>query len=292
MRNLSLEEKRRHSSQLVPFSYYKCLIPDYFPNVPLHCHSETEINYIISGGSEIVCGDRRYITKKGDIVIIPPDKLHAIYPVADQKQFYDTIVFSMDMLGSSENDRSCAEFIRPLLNGSMDITPVITSDHSYYSELKTAVENIFSCAKGNSSSLDILMKSELFRLFWLLVESGDIFEVKGDNAKKSELLRPAIEYMNENYQDNITITVLAEQVCMSKSYFMRRFREITGTGAIEYLSQLRIKKACELMVSTDISVSDAAFESGYRNLSNFNRQFRQLVGCSPREYKALQKQSM
>ena len=46
------------------------------------------------------------------------------------------------------------------------------------------------------------------------------------------------------------------------------------------------------MVSTDISVSDAAFESGYRNLSNFNRQFRQLVGCSPREYKALQKQSM
>lgn len=286
---MNYEEEKRHSSQLVPFSWYKCFIPDYFANVPLHWHGEFEINFIISGCAEFICGDDRFLSHEGDIVVIPPNMLHAIYPNEDCKQRYDTIVFSAEMIGASENDRCAAECIKPLTNGGASVNCRITSGHIYYDELKTTAENIFSCAKGNTPRLDMLMKSELLRFFWLLWESGDISAADENTVSKSDMIRPAIEYMNENFAENITVRQLAEVSHVSKSYFMRRFKEAAGMGAIEYLSRLRIKKACEILSETDKTSSETAAECGFGNLSNFNRQFRAVVGCTPREYRRLVK---
>lgn len=287
MDRISSEEKRRHSSRLKPFSYYKCLIPDYFGCVPLHWHGEFEINYIISGRAEFICGSEKFISAAGDIIIIPPDMLHAIYPCQGEKQLYDTIVFSPEMLGASDGDRCAAECIRPVINGGFTVNVRITREHIYYDELKTSAENIFSCAKGNSARLDMLMKSELLRLFWTLENSGDISPADNVSSADGELIRPALEYMNNNFRENITVEQLAQTVHLSKSYFMSRFRQYAGTGAIEYLSQLRIKKVCELLTASDITAAEAAFECGFRNLSNFNRQFKKAVGYTPKEYRKL-----
>lgn len=281
------EEKKKHSSQLIPFSYYKCLIPDYFANVPLHWHSEFEINYILAGCAEFICGDKKFISAEGDIIIILPNQLHAIYPHENNNQLYDTIVFNAEMLGISENSRCAVEYISPLASGISDINIRITNEHVHYSELKAIIESIFSCAKGNTPLLDMLMKSELLRLFWLLEESGSISQTARKNADKSESIRLAIDYMNKNYADNITIEQLAEIAHISKSYFMRRFKETAGVGAIEYLSQIRIKRVCSILAKTDKTATEAAFECGFRNLSNFNRQFLNIVGCTPREYRKM-----
>lgn len=282
-----LEEKKRHSSQIRPFSYYKCLVPDYFANVPLHWHAEFEINYIISGCAEFICKDSRFVSREGDIIILPPNMLHAIYPCEGFKQRYDTVVFSLDMLGASENDRCASECLKPFFSGDFEVNPHITKEHIYYEELKTIVENIFSCAKGNTPRLDMLIKSELLRLIWLLEESGDISKATKRTSPRSDIIRPAIEYMNERFYENITVEQLSEIVHMSKSYFMLRFKESAGVSAIEYLSQLRIKKACEILSETDKTAAETAFECGFRNLSNFNRQFLKIVGCTPKDYRKI-----
>lgn len=284
MEKLSLQEKIQHSSGKKPFSYYKCRIPDYFPNVPLHWHKEIEINYVISGTAEFVCGDDKFITSEGDIVLVMSDMVHSVYPHNNSEQFYDTIVFSPDMIGASVNDRSSNEYVKPFSEGMAYVKPLITRKHVYYEELKTTVENIFSCAKGNTSSLDILLKSELMKFFWILLENHDI-DKKECAEGKNEFLKTIIEYMNKNYDENITISDLACEVCMSKSYFMQKFRDSAGMGAIEYLSQLRVRKACEILRDSDISSGDTAFMCGFRNISNFNRQFRKIVGMTPKEYR-------
>lgn len=281
---MALKEKRQHSSELVPFSYYKCLIPDFFPCVPLHWHGEFEINYILEGSAEFLCGEERFISRSGDIIIIPPNMPHAIYTYGNSTQRYDTIVFSADMLGAHSNDRSAAECIIPLMNSHSVIRHHITEDHPYYSEIITITENIFSCAKGDSYRLDMLMKSELLRLFWLLENNGDIHPV-AENSTDYSSIRPSLEYISENFCENITIQQLADISHLSKSYFMNRFRQTAGVGAIEYINQLRIKKACRLLLESSMSMTETAFECGFRNISNFNRQFRKLVGCTPCEYK-------
>ena len=281
------EEKRQHSSQLIPYSYYNCLIPDFFPCVPLHWHKEFEINFILDGSSDFICGDEKFTSHSGDIIIIPPNMLHAIYPHNQSRQRYDTLVFSMDMLLASAEDRCSAECIYPMMNGSSEIINLITPQHPYYSELRMIAETFFSCAKGNTPQLDMLMKSELLRFFWLLENNGDISRRENIRNIRIETIRPALEHINDHFSENITILSLAEKSHLSKSYFMNCFKSFVGIGAMEYVTQLRIKNACRLLEETDKTTAETAFECGFNNLSNFNRHFKEIVGCTPTEYRKL-----
>lgn len=282
MNNINSKEKRIHSCDIKPFSYYKCIIPDHFNCVPMHWHNEFEINYIREGSAEFICGEEKFTSSKGDIIITQPNVLHSIYPGVNAGQVYDTLVFSHEIFGSSNSDRYISECIRPLINGSMKIRTHITPEHHYYPELEIIAENIFACAKGNSPQLDMLMRSELIRLFWLLETEA---ETAPELCRADSIIRPALEYIAEHFNENITVSQLAASVHLSESYFMNRFRKHVGLSAVEYISHFRIDKACKGLIGTKKNVLEIAFECGFHNISNFNRQFRRIIGCSPTEYR-------
>jgi len=66
---------------------------------------------------------------------------------------------------------------------------------------------------------------------------------------------------------------------------MNQFQKHVGFSAVEYISHFRINRACRLLTNTKQNVLDIAFDCGFRNISNFNRQFRKITGCSPTEYR-------
>ena len=72
------KEKRQHGSMQVPYSYYDCRMPDYFPGVPLHWHGEMELNYIKRGTGYFQYEDRLLTAHAGDIFLIQPNLVHAI----------------------------------------------------------------------------------------------------------------------------------------------------------------------------------------------------------------------
>lgn len=279
------EEKRQHSTTFVPYSHYECRIPEDFMNVPMHWHNEFEINRILHGKGVFICGDDKIIAKEGDLLILPPNMLHAAYPYKNNTLIYNALVFHPVMLGANSNDRCTTECIRPIMNGSIKINVHIRADLSNYPELKAAADHIFSYAQSNQPQLDLLLKSELLRFFWLLESNETIICREDTEVSYSELIRPALEYMMKNYQENISIDQLANLIPLSKSYFMGCFKKAVGVGAIEHLTLLRINAACDALTNTDRMISDISFNCGYSNLSNFNRQFKKIVGCSPKEYR-------
>lgn len=289
MNNTATEEKRTHSSKLVPYSYYQSEIPTYFSCVPLHWHSEFEINYILKGKGELVCGDDKVLFEEGDILLFQPNILHAIYACDNMELCYDTLVFSPDMIGACENDRSAVEYIHPLINGAYRMEVKVSPVSRGYPELQKTVENIFIYVKSNLALNDLMLKSELMHLFWLLENMGYICHYAQNRRIRSEALKPVIEYINANYHENITIEQLSEIAHLSKSYFMSSFKKVAGIGAIEHITQLRIKAACEMLEGTDQTAAEIAFACGFGNISNFNRHFRRIVGCTPNEYRKISK---
>lgn len=282
MNQKSSRENRIHSSEIRPYSYYKCIIPDHFNCVPMHWHSEFEINYIREGSAEFICGEEKFTSAAGDIIIIQPNVMHSVYPCPDTRQIYDTLVFSHTVFGGTDSDRYFRECIRPLINGNMRILTHITPEHHYYSELKNITENIFACAKGDTPQLDMLMRSELLKIFWLLETEA---ETDTDIGETGENIRPALEYIAAHFHEVITIKQLASAVHLSESYFMNQFQKHVGFSAMEYISHLRISKACRELIRTQKTILEIAIDCGFRNISNFNRQFRKIVGCSPTEYR-------
>ena len=278
-------EKKEHTNSEKLFNLYLQRMPEYFACTPLHWHTEFEINYILEGCADFMIGDVKFTSEKGDIIVATPNVLHSVYPHERQKQVYVTFLFSPEMLGMSIGDRLSANFILPIVSGELSVNPRITKEHFYYSKLILAMDNIISAAEGNTTYLDLLIKSELMRFFWLLNEAGDITKKTFKASINDEIIYPAIEYINAHFSEDISIQVLAKEVNFSESYFIRMFHKKTGVSAIEYLNQIRIKAVCEQLKLTETAISEIAFNCGFRNLSNFNRVFKRIVGTTPKAFR-------
>lgn len=169
------------------------------------------------------------------------------------------------MLGLSGDDRSIATFIRPIINGNLEITPHITSNKPYYNEIKKCTESVFLLYKTKSAQYDVTLKSELLKLLWILSNNGEITKSAFAVSTDVEGLKPA-QYITENYKEDITIDKLSEISHLSKSYFMNRFKQYFGIGAMEYIIQLRIKFACEALQNTNKAITQISSECGFNNL--------------------------
>lgn len=278
-------ENRQHSTTVRPYSYYECQIPELFMSVPMHWHGEFELIYIRQGRGEFICGSEKLEAEEGELFLIPPNMLHATYPVKERRLLYDALVFSPVMLGAGSGDRCTSECIRPLINGERGLHVCIRKTAENYGELKKAAGQIFVCVHEDSPRMDLLLKSELLRFVWLLEESGDLVVKSKGGGAEDETLRPALEYMAQKFREEITVEELAGLVHLSESHFMKCFRRTVGISAMEHLSRLRINAACEALCESSDRIADIAFACGYSNLSNFNRQFLKKAGCSPKEYR-------
>ena len=285
MSNREKEERRQHSTSFIPYSYYECRIPHYFRNVPMHWHSEFEINYVVHGEGEFICGNDRFVARRGEILVLPPNMLHAAYPSAGGEVTYQALVFHPVMLGANTHDRCTAECIRPLVNGTMRVSVRIGEDARQYVQMREAVEQIFACVTGLRPLPDLLLKSELMRMFWLLETDETCLRREDAGIDYCETIRPALEYMVKNFREDITVAQLAGLTHLSESYFMSCFKKAVGVGAIGYWAQLRMNAACEALACTKEQISEIALACGYSNLSNFNRQFKKVTGFAPKTYR-------
>lgn len=104
-------------------------------------------------------------------------------------------------------------------------------------------------------------------------------------SKKSEIIKPALQYMKEKYNRTLRLDPLADMCGVSKSYFCRLFKEEMGQGVAEYAISLRMNEACRLLTETDDSVVVIAISVGYVDNAYFNKLFKRHVGCTPLEYR-------
>ena len=249
-------------------------------NTVIHRHQGFEISHILKGRVRFLCGEQQIRAEKGDLVIICPNVPHGVFIDGDEESEYDTLSFTADLLKAS--GRSDA-YIEPLMNGSRTLRPHITTAASQYSLICSTLENIFFCAKDTTEKSDMLLKSEMFCLFWLLEQEG-AFRAEADN-KNDHGLSPAFDYISSHYREQISVAHLAALVGLSKNYFMNRFRQATGITCVEYINKVRINAACEMLLKKNAPVTEVAFACGFGNLSNFNRQFRRITGTSPYKYR-------
>lgn len=106
-----------------------------------------------------------------------------------------------------------------------------------------------------------------------------------EDEKISLFVSNALSYISDHYMEQIRIENLAAQCHISETHFRRLFTSYMNIGPLEYINLVRIQNACELLRKTDGMVSEIAFKCGFTVLSTFNRNFKQIMGCSPYEWR-------
>ena len=98
-------------------------------------------------------------------------------------------------------------------------------------------------------------------------------------------VRPALEYIRDKFATPMKIAEIASVCHMSESHFRRLFEENLGMTPVDYLNQVRIKKACDLIRKTGYSMEEIAVKVGFSTTSTFNRNFKRIIGTSPYHWK-------
>lgn len=151
-------------------------------------------------------------------------------------------------------------------------------------------------SKAKNIMQQMLYEKGLFRAA-LLLQLLDLFakskslEVLGsagcniiESSNEAQNINSVFEFIFKNFRNNITLEEVAAIIPMSSSAFCRFFKSKTGRTLTAFIKELRIGHASKLLLEYNHNVSEACYNSGYNNISNFNKQFKEVHGVSPKEF--------
>ncbi|MGI2295485.1 response regulator transcription factor [Paenibacillus sp. GXUN7292] len=150
-------------------------------------------------------------------------------------------------------------------------------------------EDLFKILNLELKDLDVLLRFETINDIqsWLrrnLYEISELLNQKRQN-KNSRLIRDVMDHIKEHLQENLTLRQMADRFTFSPNYLGLLFKEQTGKHYSEYVIELRMVKAAELLKDPTIKVYEVADIVGYRYLPYFSRQFKKSFGMTPNEYR-------
>ena len=222
----------------------------------------------------------------GDIIFIRPGRLHSIEQEPGRSMEYENIILKPDLLMSGQNDLCAVRFITPLMTGRLPVDTFITPELSYYKDASDCIRQIDLLCGTTPEGYQLAVKGYLFHFVFILITHRlKEEEEPAVQSKTLEKLKTILKYVEEHYTDHITIEDMAALTFYSKSHFMKFFKAHMGSGFIEYLNDYRLTMAERLLRSSDLSVLEVAEQSGFDNLSYFNRIFKRKYGSSPGKYR-------
>lgn len=248
----------------------------------LHQHEEIQLSLIVEGEGTLIVGDTINHYTKGDILIIGSHLPHVFKSdvIASKVSHMLTLFFSKSSFGNSffefEELKELEVFFKRSKHGFK-----VTSKHKAIKEL------FFQLEKASKFNRFLI----LFQLLKLTSTanykslSSFVYDKKFTDNEGSRM-RNVFEYTMNHFNSEITLDGISEVANMTKNAFCKYFKKRTNKSYFTFLNELRIEQACKLLVSNkELSIVVIAEQSGFNNLSNFNRQFKAIKHQSPSEYR-------
>lgn len=277
------KENKVHTDSSFPYNTYLCSIPLDFPCVPYHWHDETEL-IVIQKGSGIVRVDfNRYMVSAGSILVVLPGHLHSIEGLCKEKMEYENILFRSEMLMSGADDLCTGQFLTPLFTGKVPVEQHIHPGLSYYDQFSSVIKQMDKLCDRRPRGYQLALKGGLFQLMFLLSSHLQENGLTASEEKTLQKIKFIIRYVQEHYQEPVTVAQMAELCHYSSSHFMKFFKEHMKTSFVHYLNDYRLTMAHRMLGNSSDSILEIAQKNGFDNLSYFNRLFKRKYGVTPRQ---------
>jgi len=256
---------------------------------PVHYHSEYEINLVIGSYGKRIVGDCEEQFGSLDLVMIGSNVPHAWRGEVVEGNHVVTIQFSDEFLGYAIFDKLVFKHIKNLLYASKRgiCFPEHISVEVCDRILKLTKLQGFHAALEFLSILHQLAISD--KRFIMDNQYDSQFIVR---ESKSRRITKVCDYIEKNYTEIIKLEDVAVLVNMSPSAFSHFFKKKTRCTFSDYVINLRIAKACQILTETTCSITEVCFMCGFNNLSNFNRLFKKKKGMKPSEYRIMMEQML
>lgn len=268
-------------------SFFIGIFQDNLEKSSWHYHNNYEISFITEGMGKRIVADSIEEFQPGDLVFIGPNLPHVWIAEKEQKllsertlemvflQFSANIFFSqMLALPEFKNVQKALELSErgiQIVGQTLNEVSEIMLQLPYLKGFDR-MNNFFRMMDiiGKSSSNSNLASEEYMRKRFT---TGN---------RRIALLH---DYLMNHYREEIDLKKLADLVSMAEGSLCRFFKSNMGTSIFEYLNGIKVDFACKLLMDEELAIVDVCYDSGFNNLSHFNKQFRKNTGVTPSEYR-------
>ena len=248
--------------------------------MPYKSDDFNQLIFVMGGTAEYCSDSETHDVKPGTVCIIGKSTL---YHFRNCKQLnLCKIIYKHGMLSMAPPDIRQTEGVTILKNIKKDSMVKLQLSFQTFKCAKHLINEMTDAYEQSDVGRNTLVNS----LFWSLVVLLMRVYQSGNDISRQELeLTEIIGYIQEHYQETISIKELAEQMNMSPRNFSRIFHKTCGLSPVNYIIKLRIDHACELLQNSSLTVSQVAYACGFQDSNYFTRQFKGISGFSPRDYR-------
>jgi AraC-like DNA-binding protein len=265
--------------------YNTCTTKDYKDYY--HWHQCCEIMFVHEGMGTIILNQQSYDIKRGMFFFFQPFQLHHIHAVVRTETPFVRSIFYVDPL-------LIDNLLRPFPKKHALFNDLWKAEDKNivfdFSKQAETIEHIYfsyhRCYNGSTSETE-----DIILLFLqILNEVAIVYSEREELALLSTIRTPRyseliMQWIEEHYAEEVTLKQIANETHLSLSYISRVFRKETGSNITDYLTARRIKQACLLLNTTDLSVEQIGIKVGIPNSSYFNQIFKGVVKTTPLKYR-------
>jgi AraC-like DNA-binding protein len=251
---------------------------------PLHYHEEYELTLILNAkGAKRVVGGHIEVIDNIELALIGPNLYHAWFTNQCQSEAITeiTIQFHKDLFDERFLKRNQLSFLRGMLERSQrgivfpPETIQMVKDRILTLDKKTGFESVLELL----SILHNLSTSRNMKMLSDFTLSNEKFHYNSRRIEK------VFEFMNSNYNKQVTLAEVARIANMPEASFSRFIKKRTGKTFIDSLNEIRLGHASRMLIDSTTTVAEIAYKCGFNNISNFNRIFKRKKLCIPKEFR-------
>jgi AraC-like DNA-binding protein len=254
-----------------------------YNDFPLHIHPEYELILVLKSSGKRYVGDNIDTFSSGDLCLFGPHLPHTFYNkhLPDNRDVHQVVIqFNEDMFGAGFFDKPQFSAIKGLFERSLH---GICFKGTVRDKVTQKIKEMLTADEAESAAnlisiLNLLGRSSEYELL-------SHYDYKSHAIHRdTERMSRVYHYLLDNFKRDIPLGEIASIANLSEEAFCRYFKKHTRKTHSEFMNELRISYACRLLQQKHLSILDVCFESGYKNISYFNRQFKLQMETSPLQY--------
>jgi AraC-like DNA-binding protein len=268
-------------------SFFIGIFQDNLEKSTWHYHNNYEISFITEGSGKRIVADSIEEFQPGDLVFLGRNLPHVWIPEKETRTTSNRTLemvflqFPSDVLCPQLLKLPEFKYVEKALSYSERGIHIIEQTLNEVSELMLQLPYLKSFDRMIHflKMMDIIGKSETN----IQLASKEYLKMRFTTGNKR--IATIHEYLMKNYREEIDLKRIAELVNMAEGSLCRFFSMNMGMTVFEYLNQIKVEFACKLLMDQDLSVLEVCLDSGFNNLSHFNKQFRKTTGVPPSQYR-------
>ena len=231
-----------------------------------HLHNKLELLFCLEGELEVTCGKHKKQLKTNDFALIMPYTVHSYQSAKHSKVLIITVL--------KEN--------LPLFHKYFSIEPL----YPYIENILDSDIDYITKKLTSPNRQNISFEQLIGYIYIILSYVFNAIEFSNEEKKGiSDLLPNVLNYIEKNFHDEISLESIAFNIGVNSSYLSRIFSDKIGYSVTKYINEVRVDYAKSMLLSTDNSITDIAFNSGFKSIRTFNRVFLEHTNYTPKEYR-------